>query len=1066
MLNLSRLGLRAVSICALLCAVALVCRCAFAQTGFASISGRVADHSGAIIQKADVTLKSLDTGVVLSSQSNNDGIYSFPSVQPGNYMMRVEKQGFRSVDVTGLTLYTQDQLARNFTLEVGSTSESITVTAGASNDSPAVSMTVTRGFIENMPLNGRSLDDLIALAPGASPVAGVGLFSIDGQRSDANNFTVDGVSANLGGYNNAGAGNTSNGLSGSIPTITALGTTQSLVALDALQEFTIQTSSYTAEYGRLPGGQVEFTTRSGSDTLHGSLFEYLRNTVFDANSWTNDHHGLPKGAERQNDFGGTLGGPLQIPHFYDGKGKTFYFASYEGLRLLLPASGLYGVPSDSIRAWASPNVQPFLDALPDPAKSPGYVATADGCTVPTPPPGETDECDGTIPYSYSNRNNLDAFSLRADHNLSSRWRLFVRYADTPSEQAYGGYNPSNLTNGSHLWTVGLNGALSQSLSSETRFNFGHESEDGLGTLVSFQGSEPWNPALLTATQYLNPYSKPDVVVDPSNSSLSAATAYGGGGTHQRQYQLVQSVTWTRGSHTLKFGADWRHLLTEFAQTPYESYTNINSMTDVQEGTATTLEVTLQSISYPVFDNLSVFAQDHWRLNSRLTLDYGLRWDFNPPPGISQGLPSLAVNEVTNPSLTQAEPLGTPLYQTKYTAFGPRLGFAYILGSPSEHTLVLRAGGGLYFDTGQEMTGGTFEQGFPYNVSGPVQSEVSLPLSQTALAAPALNLNSPSGVVYVTDPNLTMPYTEQWSLSLERSMSARNALTASYVGNVGRKLLSWPCYCNSTNLLNYPSISENGAHSSYNGLQVSDNGYIGRDLQIVGSYTYSHALDNLSNDSNYFEPQYGNSNYDLRHVFNVALSYRVPLQSGGFLRTLGSGWLIAPRFTAQTGLPLDLYQDEVILANDSYVEYRPNLVPGVPIYLHGAAADVNGEPAPGNWRLNRAAFACTTATNANGSCSGTPTMQGTLGRNYVRDPGFYNINLSAERTFPVYERLNLSFRVDAFNILNHPNLAGPNIYTFADSQFGVLGSAETIGTPNQLYATGAARSLQFNLHFHF
>src|SRR5580704_7104557 len=162
------LHLRILSFCALVFALATFpLPLATAQTGFASISGRVADHSGAVIQRADVTLKNLETGVMLASQTNNDGIYSFPSVKPGNYVMRVQKQGFRSVDVTGLTMFTQDQLARNFALEVGSTSESITVTANAINESPAVSMTVTRDFVENTPLNGRSFQDLIALAPGA-----------------------------------------------------------------------------------------------------------------------------------------------------------------------------------------------------------------------------------------------------------------------------------------------------------------------------------------------------------------------------------------------------------------------------------------------------------------------------------------------------------------------------------------------------------------------------------------------------------------------------------------------------------------------------------------------------------------------------------------------------------------------------------------------------------------------------------------------------------------------------------------------------------------------------------
>jgi hypothetical protein len=1076
MFNLPRLRARASSFCvpflapvALLLPLGTVC---YAQTGFASISGRVADHSGLVIQKAEVTLKNLDTNVAITSQTNNDGIYSFPSVPPGNYVMRVEKQGFRSVDVTGMTLYTQDQLARNFTLEVGSTSESVTVTAGTTNDSPAVSLTVEREFIEDMPLNGRSLTDLVGLAPGAASAL-QGNYSIDGQRADSNNYTVDGVSAQTGGTNNTGGISGASGASGSVPAQSALGTSQSLVGLDALQEFTIQTSGYTAEFGRNPGGQVQLTTRSGTDTVHGSLFEYLRNTVLDANSWSNDVNNLPIAAEEQNDFGGTVGGPLQISRFYDGKGKTFYFVSYEGLRLLVPNSGIYsGIPSDAFRAWASPNVQPFLGAMPDPADSPGYQPTVDACEGTLPNPAA--ECDGTIPYSYSSRNDLDAMSFRVDHTLSSRWKIFLRYADTPSSSTIVNYNGGTTSNGSHLWTAGATAGLSKNIVSETRFNFTHESEYNIANLTAWQGSKPFSPNLTVSSQYLsNPFAGPDVYIGPANTSINANLEYGGFASVQRQFEFVQSLNWTRKNHTFKFGVDWRHILFRDLSEPYLSTVEILSLDDVQQGNASDLSITAITPSYPAFNNLSLYVQDHWKIGVKLTLDYGLRWEFDPPPSASQGYSPLAINQISNLATTQALPFGSPLYQTQYDKLAPRFGCAYRMnGSSSNHPIVLRGGGGIFYDTGQQVASEAFLNGYPFAAYGPALSEVPLPLTQADLAAPSVSLTPPyGGIYYFTNPNLTLPYTEEWSLSLDRTMNTHNVLTASYVGNAGHKLLDNPLYRSTSGSLD-PAvftageayINQNGASSSYNSLLVMDQGKIARDLQMVGSYTWSHALDDLSLDSYLTSLERGNSNYDLRQMLNIALNYQVPLEKGGLLRSFGSGWLLATRFIAQGGLPIDLFETRTFNAQNSntYTEFHPNRVPGQPIYLHGSAAGA----VPRHWRLNRAAFACTASTLSSGACSGTPTVPGTLSRNYIRNPTFNNFNLSAQRTFPIYERLTLNFRVDAFNVFNHINVYAPLTYTFADSQFGVLTGAEALGSANTLYQTGAARSLQLNLHLQF
>src|SRR5712692_1404744 len=337
-----------------------------AQTETATLSGRVSDPQGRNVPGAEVEITNVDTGIKTSTTTNDDGLYVVPNLRPGRYRVAIRKDGFKEIVKPDVVLHVQDNIALNFGLEVGSVTQSVTVTGGAplvNTQSAAVSTVVDRRFVENMPLNGRSFQSLMTLTPGVvltkARAGEQGQFSVNGQRADANYFTIDGVSANIGSDNNTSIGQ--NG-GGALPAFSALGGTNNLVSVDALQEFRIQTSTYAAEFGRTPGGQVEIVTRSGTNELHGTLFEYFRNDILDANNWFADKKGLPKPAERQNDFGGVLGGPVQIPGLYRGKNRTFFFLSYEGLRLREPQTKLTSVPTLAARQSAPPSVQPFLNA--------------------------------------------------------------------------------------------------------------------------------------------------------------------------------------------------------------------------------------------------------------------------------------------------------------------------------------------------------------------------------------------------------------------------------------------------------------------------------------------------------------------------------------------------------------------------------------------------------------------------------------------------------------------------------------------------------------------------------
>ncbi len=383
------------------------------------------DSSGAVVPGATVRLADVDRGTAIEAATENDGVYTFANALPGKYRVDVEKAGFRTVQMIGITLNVQQNLEQNFKLEIGSPSETVTVEANAENlntSDATVSTLVDNRFVENMPLNGRSFGSLLDLVPGvvlnSANFYDQGQFSVNGQRPDANYFTVDGVSANIG----TNASNPGQGGAGQLPATSAFGGMSNLVSLDALQEFRVQTSTFAPEFGSTPGAQVSVATKSGTNDLHGTAFEYFRNDVLDANDWFADNKGLKKAALRQNDFGGVLGGPIK-------KDELFFFGTYEGLRVRQPQVANTYEPTIATRQSAAAAVQPLLNAFPT--------------------PNGPDLGNGTAGFAatYSDPSSLDSFSGRIDY-LSKKATLFGRYSDAPSsiQQRGAGAGQENYNN--------------------------------------------------------------------------------------------------------------------------------------------------------------------------------------------------------------------------------------------------------------------------------------------------------------------------------------------------------------------------------------------------------------------------------------------------------------------------------------------------------------------------------------------------------------------------------------------------------------------------------------------
>jgi hypothetical protein len=320
--------------------VCLLAHAVHAQSATATITGIITDEKQAVIAKGSITAVNEATRLARRTTSGEGGYFTIPLLPPGNYTLTVEHDGFAPARISGVMLNVGDQRAIQIQLKVGGVGETVEIKGDAGvQESPAVGTVVDRQFVANLPLNGRSFQSLIALAPGVvqtkASAAAPGQFSVNGQRADANYFTVDGVGANIGHSTFLGMiGNSG----GNIPGLTAVGGTNNLVSIDALQEFKIETSTYAPEFGRTPGGQISLVTRSGTNEYHGTLFEYFRNDALDANDWFANSLGQGRSALRQNNFGGVLGGPLRLPKeafgpfAYDGRNRTFFFFSYEGQR--------------------------------------------------------------------------------------------------------------------------------------------------------------------------------------------------------------------------------------------------------------------------------------------------------------------------------------------------------------------------------------------------------------------------------------------------------------------------------------------------------------------------------------------------------------------------------------------------------------------------------------------------------------------------------------------------------------------------------------------------------------
>lgn len=1014
------------------------------QSDTATISGRITDESGGVMQGVEVLVTNVDTGLKAASLTNESGVYVLPNLRPGPYRVTVQAVGFQQIVLSGLTLNVQDAVSRNFTMKVGSIIQSITLIAGRHeiDISPAVSTVVNPEFVQNMPLNGRTFQSLLALTPGYAVVSppgqvqsgdAFGQFSINGQRANANYFTVDGMSWNFSIY---GFGQSAGG---TIPAFTIGGTTNGLVPIDAMQEFRVVTSTFAPEFGRTPGAQISIVTRSGSNDWHGTAFDYLRNDAFDARNYF-DAPPLPKPPLRQNDFGGAVGGPIR-------KDRAFFFFSYEGLRLLLPATATGNFYTAAARANVAPVYQPLLAALP----IPNGPVNSDGITAP-------------LTVAYSDPTSFDSYSLRIDYIANRRMTLFGRFGYSPSTESMHYF--SELLNYSadvDSLTVGTTLSFGPDKLNDLRANWSRAQSSSWSTMVRFYGAVPPPQSLLYPPGYSS--STYHFILFPGGQDGEIENGSVNGPQSQRQLEFADVFSMSAGTHQLKFGGDVRQLTP--SQGVNASALIFTSYLQAQAGIAGSVGTFGQEALTARLYNSSFFGQDVWKATSRLVLTYGLRWEINTPLGsITPGKPLYSVNSIFNSLPFGLVPVST-LGHTHFNNFAPRAGASYLMTPET----IVRGGFALFYDIGfgAGIPGGI--DGFPYQRdNGPGVGPVPFDLSNPAFAPPPFTSvpTDQTANLFSVDPNLHLPLVYEWNFAIERALGPNQSLSATYVGSHGTNLLREDVIQNNPSGSPRIFATYNADWSNYNALQLQFQRRMSQGLQVLASYTFAKSLDTNSVDDCACTTagslknidvarDYGPSDFDVRHSFAAAISYEFPSPEGHGLRpALFRGWASHGILHISSAPPFEIFAFPHSPVFGFYAT-RPDTVQGVPFYITDPTQ-------PGGRRLNAAAFTMP-----------APGQQGDLGRNYFRGSPIDQTDLAVSRRFGLTERLSLYFRVEYFNIFNHPIFAPPSANFnnfFPRSGFGTITSTLNDflsggpGTLSPLYQIGGPRSGQLTLKLVF
>lgn len=989
----------------------------------ASLAGTVKDQQGGGIPNAAVTLTSSDTGVNQSVSADGSGNFEFASVRPSAYSVKVVQKGFQTYNQTGIVLAVDDRRRLDIVMQVGETTSWVTVVSQSSpisTESSTLGSVVENKNIVEIPLNGRFFLDLALLQTGtvvpstnnrtflAAP-SGIGISGINasGTREDSTNYVVDGQ-------------NLSDMVQNQI-------TFQPNI--DMIQEFKVQTNAFSAEYGRNAGIVINGVSKSGTNGVHGTAYEFVRNDHFDAKNYFD-----PAGKIapfKRNIFGYSVGGPII-------KNKTFFFHSYEGRRGREVATINTVVATPAQRASVTnPVITKLLGLMP-----------------------AANDATGThFVGSAARQRTLNQETGRIDHNFNDKNSIFGSFIINRDERTEPTLQSNNLPGFGdtrpakrYLISLGYIRIFSASLTNDFHAGLNRVRID---FLPAFTGS-PADFAMTTPSSVM-----PQIEIGSANSGSPWFGGINGfpQGRGDTTFQYSDTVSWTRGHHSFKFGGEYRRFRNNNFNGGTGGFILFPSLAAfLTAAPSQSVETSLPVTPALRVNALGMFAQDDVKLTAHLTLNLGLRWEYNGIPNEIHN--RLGVFDFTNRALVQIGSNGVDQpYHKQFTNFGPRVGFAW---DPfGKGKTVVRSGAGFYYD--QPVTNIVT----PLGSNPPFAQSVNI-TQNIDLSAP---FNSPPGVgsaLQVIDPNFKSGRVLSYNVNLQQEVFG-TVIQLAYVGSQGRHLRLIGDYnqgiggkrpisaITSLNASGQPvaaaggsmTIQESVSNSNYNGMWLSAEKRFAKGFTFNASYTFSKSIDNNSVGSS--NPQIQNfydirseralSDFDARHRFVLSGIYQLPFkwEHDAFTRRLVQGWSVSPIVNLQSGNP---FSPILPLANPSSLETfdRPNLIAGQPLVLPN--------PTPTQW-LNKAAFV-----------PATPGTFGNAGRNILTAPGFEDIDFAVSKLTAIKERVSLQFRAEAFNLFNHPNFAQPSNNIAAANYGQILATRTARGD------LGSSRQLQLGMKFIF
>lgn len=1045
----------------------------FAQQ--ATIQGEVRDASNANVPGASVTVINIRTNVSTTSTTNNTGFFSVPGLIPGIYSVQAKAPGFETATQSNVSLDV-NQIARiDFSLKPGTVSESVSVAASATpltTDSSTVGQVINNKTVLELPLNGRNYLQLAQLTAGVSPTptsrnSSQGSFTALGQQVYQTNILLDGL-------------DNSTRASGGELGYQAQAVTPSV---DAVEQFQVITNNNSAEYGFRMGATVVVETKSGTNDFHGSLYEFLRNDKLDATNFFSV--GQSKPPYHQNQFGGTLGGPIL-------KDKLFFFGSTEATRIDAGTTSISTVPTSAERngdfRGRLPIYDPATTTLENGRDTRSLFANniipanqfdpLSAKLIDLYPQPNLPGIANNYYFSAPETTNTNEYDGRLDYDLNSTQRFFVRYSRRDFDQVQPGSLPLPAAGGT--WeTVGLtansvsgnwNATLSSTATNELRLGYSR-----MDTLIGVPDKMNYNEQLgiKGIPQGLGDANNTGLTLfSPSNYAQVGTQNYWPNTNNLGIIQISDTFSKVKGTHVLKFGVQ---LLREynfriaarfarghmgfngsFTQDPNSRGNTGDSMADFLLGDASSGTIGNQTGESMLSHNYGLFFQDDWRVSPRLTLNLGLRWDRFGPPSFHSIAASRFEFQPASHTYRIASPSDTSdcgCVQNNKN-FAPRVGFAF----QADPKTVIRSGFGIYFGEPSYEN----EDGARFFNQPPQFTEISFPTDRLFSPSLIVSQGFPPGLLPATtvpknvsaataQPSKPNQYTSEWFFDLQRQVPGQIVLTASYLGEGSRQLpyslnlntpfapgpgtlqnrRPWPYF---SSIASYPA----GANSTYNGLTLKAEKRYSNGLVFLASYTWAHNLgdgtglldDNTASVRSPYDlgMDYGNTTYDIRQNLVTSFDYELPfgknrkwLHQGGPLDWFFGGWQVGGILTLQTGRYFTPTLS-VDLTNTGTTNF-PNAIanPNLP----------SSERTISHW-FDTSAFTLP-----------QQYTYGNAGRNTTEGPPMRNMDLKIGKNFYFRERYRLEFRAEMFNFTNTPHFGLPNA-TVGAAQEGQINS--TVGNP--------------------